>query len=326
MAEFLTGLDLSNRIREVLQGKNLKCAVAFWGVNTGSLKDFKNAKIICDIHSGGTNPAVLEALWEQSIKKENIRYRENLHAKVYWSENGVIIGSANASSSGLGTFEKDPSNLEAGVFHKPNFSVWKSVEKWFDGEFQNSHCVDQRVLQICKERWSSKEKQGMFRGEIEEESKKQIAAAQEEGSLFKMLCANPLAFERVSFAFTTCNVSKAREVEIKNKCIEKTTLKEENFLPLIPWNGWDLHSVEGVSNLIEFYKPRSRVKIIAHSVVYTDKNKQEQEASLLTRVESWRDWMKEGILPHGTPFLENVLERDLRKIEKFFEETEEWHS
>jgi hypothetical protein len=72
MAEFLTGTDLSAKIRDLLSGTNLRCAVAFWGdgaaklLCTCSAENSKDAKIVCDLSVGGTYPPELKS-WEHHI-------------------------------------------------------------------------------------------------------------------------------------------------------------------------------------------------------------------------------------------------------------------
>ena len=59
---FLAGAHLSAAIKDILCGREIRCAVAFWGKGSSSIftpKALKDAKIICDVALGGTNPKAL---------------------------------------------------------------------------------------------------------------------------------------------------------------------------------------------------------------------------------------------------------------------------
>ncbi len=101
MVEFLSERKLSDRIKEVCEGDDLKAAVAFIGEGSAEAL-FKNtgAKIICDISMASTNPKELKKL--NAPKNKNIRHIKALHTKVYLSKKGVVVCSANASENGVG--------------------------------------------------------------------------------------------------------------------------------------------------------------------------------------------------------------------------------
>ena len=74
------------------------CAVAFWGDGAKSMVSTRfRARIICNLASGGTNPAEIERL---GLAKT--RQMDDLHAKVYIGRTEAVVTSANASANGLG--------------------------------------------------------------------------------------------------------------------------------------------------------------------------------------------------------------------------------
>ncbi|WP_296428611.1 phospholipase D family protein, partial [Yoonia sp.] len=102
MQEFLSGAMLAKKIREVCEGDNRRLAVAYWGAGIPealSLDDCGSSRIICDVSSGGTNPAALKSLGAPSNK--NLRHVPKLHAKVYISSIGVTL--LHKSADGRGT-------------------------------------------------------------------------------------------------------------------------------------------------------------------------------------------------------------------------------
>lgn len=153
MAEFLFDESLARRIRKVVAGENVRCAVAFWGNHDlgVELEEMVDWEIICDLSMGGTCPKALETMKAPNNRK--LKHCPGLHAKVYISNLGVVVGSANASARALG-FDGQPAALsEAGVFHDANTSVWKSVSRWFDDLYDNAAQVDADALKEAARRY-----------------------------------------------------------------------------------------------------------------------------------------------------------------------------
>lgn len=135
MCEFLAGDDLSRKIREVVKGQDPRCAVAFWG--HGAVEELFGTKVlqrddvhvVCDLSMGGTNPATLRALGAPD--NPQIRFLDGLHAKVFLSEHGAVVGSANASNNGIGFMGGNAQLLEAGTYFAPDSDAWRTINNWF---------------------------------------------------------------------------------------------------------------------------------------------------------------------------------------------------
>lgn len=162
MGEFLAGNDLSRKVKEVVKGDSVRCAVAFWGrgadaelfcANNNAPNDMK---IVCDVSMGGTNPDTLRALGAPQNKK--IKSHDGLHSKVYISSAGAIIGSANASNNGIGFLDNGALHLEAGVFVEKNSVEWTAASKWFNKLFASSQLISTDSLELCERRWKSRAK------------------------------------------------------------------------------------------------------------------------------------------------------------------------
>ena len=78
---------------------------------------------------GGTSPKALVALG--ATKNKQLRHVPDLHAKVYISDRGVVVGSANASSNGIG-FDADPGLIEAGMLLRPDDAGFAEAAAWFE--------------------------------------------------------------------------------------------------------------------------------------------------------------------------------------------------
>jgi hypothetical protein len=100
----LVGDELANKIREICAADEVDCAVTFW---SGSSRDElfprwkkQKVRIICDISMGCNSKGSLEAYG--APKNPLLRVWDGLHAKVFVSSAGAVVGSANASFNGLG--------------------------------------------------------------------------------------------------------------------------------------------------------------------------------------------------------------------------------
>ena len=157
---FLTDGQILETVRQLVRRDGeLLAAVAYWGKNasqeTGITEREKPTRILCDLLSGACSPAEIELLMDSGVE---VKYRPNLHAKVWMNGNEVIVGSANASMNGLG-FETAGSNIEAGV-HLRNEKVAENVQKWFTHHWNLAECIDSKLLKSAKQSWNKKQNTG----------------------------------------------------------------------------------------------------------------------------------------------------------------------
>jgi PLD-like domain len=129
---FLVGQALQDKVRYVLGGNDVKCAVAFWGTGAEKYFEFadpeKKVQIICNLNMGGTNPKVIRSL----MKNHSITQSDVLHAKVYVSDLGAVIGSANMSINGLGIEGLSLSKWEEAAFFTQDAAIVNEIVFWFD--------------------------------------------------------------------------------------------------------------------------------------------------------------------------------------------------
>lgn len=128
---FLVGQALQEKVRHVLGGNDVKCAVAFWGAGAEKYFEFadpeKKVQIICNLSMGGTNPRVIRSL----LKNHSITQSDDLHAKVYVSDLGAVIGSANMSINGLGVESLSDSKWEEAAFFTQDAAILSEITSWF---------------------------------------------------------------------------------------------------------------------------------------------------------------------------------------------------
>lgn len=193
--KFLGSTELGAAISHVMAGRDIRCAVAFWGTGasahlfpSGGLRD---AKIICDLALGGTNPGELHIMGAPSNK--TLRHIERFHAKVYISDRGAVVGSANASDNGIG-FGGTAALVEAGVLVEAASPSFAAVEDWFGRLWERSRMVGQAELAAAEATWNARPR-----------GPRMTARPVSSGapSLLNFVAANPEAFRGIGFAFTT---------------------------------------------------------------------------------------------------------------------------
>lgn len=157
---FLQDKYIHSQTYDILQHANeAKIAVAYWGIDAIRRLGLSNMnrssiQVICDLRSGCCNPAELEKL----IKIAKVKRIDSFHAKVFWTPNGAIVGSANASSNGLCEEGKDFfGNIEACVFID-NKKILSDIRKWFDIHWDSSKAinVDRNEIDLARCLWRSR--------------------------------------------------------------------------------------------------------------------------------------------------------------------------
>ncbi len=204
--EFLIGEALSKRVCSIAEGRRIRCAVAFWS-SAGVHKLFSgklpiDAKIICDISMGATSADALVALG--APHNRNLRHSEKMHAKVFISAKGLVVGSANASKSALGGEGGTIDNTEAGVFHLPGSPAWDAASAWFDKLLIDSTQIEDEQLEWARLVYRPKPPVLRPRGVTS-------------GSLFDLVTAAPWRFSKVGFAFASTTASKAQKEEVRKE-------------------------------------------------------------------------------------------------------------
>lgn len=117
MVEILNGAAIRFRAIQVCKNTgDIYLAVAYWG--QGALEALfpdpvkGRVHIVLNVAHGGTNPRTLEELMLRFSGR--VRVHDALHAKIYASGCGAVVGSANASEKGL--FLNDDGHAEAAVW------------------------------------------------------------------------------------------------------------------------------------------------------------------------------------------------------------------
>lgn len=102
MKALYTSRDVHKAIKEVFapQYHRRIAIVAYIGEKAESfLPSPAGIEIICCPEPGATSPNAIRSLIKRNV---NIQFSDNLHSKVYWSEKGCVVTSANISHRALG--------------------------------------------------------------------------------------------------------------------------------------------------------------------------------------------------------------------------------
>lgn len=121
------------------ESKKVRLAVAYWG--SDAMKLFEkcvsmDVKILCDLDSGACDTNEIRNLIKRFGSK-NVLRSPNLHAKVYWTDAGMVLGSSNVSTNGLALDNREAARLrEANMLFQAadfgNSQLGKSILSWIE--------------------------------------------------------------------------------------------------------------------------------------------------------------------------------------------------
>ena len=154
---FLYGDLIQKEIKRVVKRPGrLSVAVAYWGqggaTHTGlaDRSDPEHIRVICDLLSGACNPSEIRWLKRHGVQ---IKKLSGLHAKVWVSGNSVVVGSANASTNGLGDENAQNMNIEAALAATDR-TLSRDLQEWFDWHWcHDASDIDEGDLREAEKRW-----------------------------------------------------------------------------------------------------------------------------------------------------------------------------
>lgn len=271
--QFMTGNDLANAIKHVLAGTNVRCAVAFWGIGAETLLNKAGdaqPRIICDVMLGGTSPNALRALG--APKNEDLRHIPSFHAKVYISDRGAIIGSANASQNGVG-LDGPPILTEAGVRLAPDSETFRQAESWFETQWEASIQVDDAGLDLATQRFRP--------------GRSLSGLPVRPGSLLDLIAADPDRFSDLSIVLVQSNTTERRREQVRT-AVQNANPENIEEVKALPnggmFIGWDAQALSRWRRtFIELWMPDQRLSVYGRQVVYTC----DAEGAIMSR-SSWR--------------------------------------
>jgi hypothetical protein len=223
---FLTGAALSARIRKVMKGNKPRMCVAFlgpeWVTELFDGSTPSELRVICDLKMGMTPKSALIAGGAPDNKALRYLQDTEMHAKVYLSEGGAVVCSANASSRALSATNR----IEDGLWIGPETDAYAQVAEQFEARYQDGTVVDQTALEVAPlSVFAPGDKQELPAGLTLDEA----------------LRRNPQAFHGIRFICTDTNVSKHIQDEA-NTLIDREQRAEGGLADTTPrehFSGWE---------------------------------------------------------------------------------------
>lgn len=140
----------------IAAAERAKLAVAFWG--KGALKTLGLERagltltILCNLDSGACNPKEIRRL-QTVFGVDNVKTLARLHAKVYWTPEGALLGSSNASANGLAVEGyASQSWAEANLLIREPTAL-KELEDWFDQRWSEGRTIQETDLKRAEQLW-----------------------------------------------------------------------------------------------------------------------------------------------------------------------------
>ena len=130
-------------------------AVAFWGAGAANrlgLTQGREARVVCNLSMGGTNPSEIRTLLKRGI---NVLQHAKLHAKIGIVGTGLsFVGSSNMSANGLGVEAAELTGWEeANVLFD---HVDQEVRMRFDALWNQGQPITKADLKAADERWRAR--------------------------------------------------------------------------------------------------------------------------------------------------------------------------
>jgi len=151
---FITSGDYLAEVKKLVQvSERLDIAVAFWGEGSDALivpATNRAARIICNLSSGGTNPAPIRKLKDLGFA---VKQQDDLHAKVILGTDVAIVGSANMSTNGLQLEGGESAGWsEAGVLVTTSEEL-RDIARWFEAAWSRARDIDASHLDSAEAAW-----------------------------------------------------------------------------------------------------------------------------------------------------------------------------
>lgn len=306
MLSFCFRNDLSVRIKDICAGPNLRCAVAFWGVGSEKLfnQQDKKIRIICDVSLGGTSPDALRTLGAPNNDK--LRCFPSFHAKVYISDRGAVVGSANASQNGIG-FDGQPDFIEAGMFIEPRTDTFKKIEDWFEKLWENSKRVDESAINIASQKFN---KTRSFK-----------PRPVRPGSLLDLIASEPENFSEVSIVITGEVMSKERQDEILSEAASKFSESDpeiKNTPRRELFDGLEEEDISGFRNVfVGLHMPGNRLSVRYTRVKYFDYKK----GWIISDGGRYKEF--KNLVKTRLPSIKEIEKADQEMVQKILEKNDE---
>jgi hypothetical protein len=234
MARFLDHKQVRSAVQAVVAGDDVRCAVAFWGDGAvkalfSSKKRASEARIICDLSMGGTNPEELVLLGAPD--NPDLKHLRGLHAKLYLSSTGLVVTSANASNRGIG-FVEPAALTECGTLHWPDTTAFHKGAEWFEAIWGKADVVDPKALATARAAWAKRPRHDAPKG---------APSTAASDTLLRTIAADPDRYRGIGVVFSSGEADREDVAHAAKAAIavegnsRKPKLKKEEIGRLPNW-------------------------------------------------------------------------------------------
>jgi HKD family nuclease len=154
MNKFISGPNYLDVVRSAIRTANsIDIAVAFWGGGSDKLLEVSQVekRVICNLLTGGTNPAPIQTI--QNQPNATIRKNHTLHAKVFLTDEILIIGSANFSTNGLHLEGDELNGWSEAAIATDDPDLMSQAKVWFEQQWIASSEISEQDLANAKLQW-----------------------------------------------------------------------------------------------------------------------------------------------------------------------------
>ncbi len=210
-----------------MEGNKPRMCVAFLGPDwldelfEGSVP--KGLRVVCDLRMGMTTRHALEAGGAPVNDKLRHLPDSEMHAKVYLSEVGAVVCSANASTSALSCEVR----IEDGVWVGPQTRTFKQIKKEFKKRYKQAVRVDAAALEAAPKHVNGAGEKSRLPDGL---------------TLVEALERDPDAFRGIRFVCTSTTVSKpvqdAANKELDREAADELVAEDRSSREF--FSGWDM--------------------------------------------------------------------------------------
>lgn len=268
MLKFCTEASIAAEVRRLVKNsKDVKLAVAYWGDGACkrlSLATAAKLTVICNARSGSCNPKELEKLLELQGRGARIQTLDDLHAKVYLTREGAIVGSSNASANGQAEDGEAADSLREANLLIDNGEALDTLITWFDAALEASEELNAAIVDEVRAIWGDRNLDSR-RKRLRRKHASLLKAAREDPTAFQNANIFIALYKERSDPEAISAVKSYKEKRRKdNEKVQDAQLKKVLGVRWWTYDGWKLPSA---SWLIDCYDgPRTtRINGIART-------------------------------------------------------------
>ena len=155
-------------IKKLGKGQKVRFAVAFWG--TASAKNLEieataEAEILCNLQSGCCDPDEIAKL--TNMDGVTVLAHPSLHAKVYLSPHGALVGSSNASTNGLAMDANMARGWREANLLVKDEQLLADLGIWFTERWAEGKRITVPMLAAAKKKWADRKRRSVIGEHLE---------------------------------------------------------------------------------------------------------------------------------------------------------------